>query len=243
MVPGLLRIARHRKAEDADSLRKVMLDASGIECLKNVLQERFFSRAKLIKASTTLRKAWGPCRTALLRFRQIERESQSFMALGEQSLEDLDKFMPQDTRLSTARSYIQHSIEAVKLEIKQVSTLQDDLDNLVYRAERDFELLDRDVQCLEVVAEIDDVTFSDDDRRQIRAICGQDGTDVYARLAASDEPSWQELHKRAENMLYYWQSKRGYSSHALQIREHIITRLTFIVDFLEKDKDEQCHSH
>ena len=52
-------------------------DISGIERLKSVLQNRFFSLAGLIQASTALRKAWDPCNIALLRFRELlERRTQ-----------------------------------------------------------------------------------------------------------------------------------------------------------------------
>ncbi|MCK5806573.1 MAG: dynamin family protein, partial [Lentisphaeria bacterium] len=67
VLPLCVMLAQQQELSGGDELRKSVLELSGLARLRSLLQERFFARAKLIKASTVLAKAWEPCQTALLR--------------------------------------------------------------------------------------------------------------------------------------------------------------------------------
>jgi len=64
-----ITIASANKIDDGNALCQALIEASGIEQLKNLLKDRFFSLAGLIKAGSVLRKAWDPCNIALLRIK------------------------------------------------------------------------------------------------------------------------------------------------------------------------------
>ena len=57
-------LARARQPGSGGALRDALRDASGIDRLHALLQDRFFSLAGLIQAGGVLRKAWDPCERA-----------------------------------------------------------------------------------------------------------------------------------------------------------------------------------
>lgn len=230
----VVRLAQVHRIADGAVLRRAVHDASGLDHLQHLLQSQFFSLAGLIQASTALRKAWDPCNMGLLRLREAVSARRSQLELGRQSLEILQQLSSYSSGLDRVREYVTGSLSAVASDIERLEATWQELDRFKYIAERNFLLLDADIDSLKSLdAQAEDL--SADECGQLRRLFGEQGPAVWMRLGLDDETQLQqEGIEKAWTAHAYWSARqRGASPTVRKLSEHAVDRLATILDYLE----------
>ena len=181
IVPLCIYLARQQGIADGEALRSTLHTASGIPALRDLLQKNFFSRARLIKASTILRKAWEPCEIAL---QTLRRESEAQAAMVKQGREAADAVAARcasDAGLNSARRYIETSLRVVERDISALTEIQREVDALKYRVTRNFDLFDADIESLKVL-ETQRAAFTPEEAVELERLFGQQAPDLWSRL-------------------------------------------------------------
>lgn len=181
IIPLCIQLARQYGISDGETLRARLNDASGIPALRDLLQKNFFSRARLIKASTILRKAWGPCEIALQTLRK-ETEKQTVMVTqGREAAAAVVTRCASDPGLRPAQKYIDDSLRVVDRDIVALTEIQREVDELKYRVTRSFEFFDSDIESLKML-ENQREAFTAEEAAELDRIFGQEGPDLWSRL-------------------------------------------------------------
>ena len=234
-----LWLAKTQGFDDGPALRQAVWEASGLDNLKAVLQRRFFALAGLIQASTVLRKAWDPCTIALLRLRELAERRTADQALGRHAAELLRQLTSGNATLEPVERYVVSSLSAVEHEIHQVEQLRQELDQMKYRAEDNFRLLDADITSLRALETLLEEEVTEEESAELRRLFGEAGPEVWMRLGLPSEgnltPSAVD---RVWAMHEHWARRRARASGALRdISEHAVNRLNLILEYLEGQED------
>ncbi len=239
VVPLCICLARQSGISDGESLRSKLHDASGIPALRDLLQKNFFSRARLIKASTILRKAWEPCEIAL---QTLRRESETQTAMVKQGREAADAVAARcasDAGLCSARKYIEDSLRVVERDISALTEIQREVDALKYRVTRNFDLFDADIESLKLL-ETQRTTFSPTEALELERLFGQQGPDLWSRLGLAATPfdSAAAVTTSRERFTFWsLQKQRNYGDKA-DICAHAGDVLDLILNHLETGTNE-----
>jgi hypothetical protein len=229
-----LKFAQARQINDGRILQQAILEASGIERLKSVLQSRFFALAGLIKASTVLRKAWEPCNIALLRLRDQAEQRQKALALGAQSEEILHNLSKQNAGLLPVLDYITRSRASVQNDLAQIEMSRRDLDHSRHLAISNFEFLDQDIVNLERLGDISGTDMSDDERTELHYLFGGAGSNIEARLGIAEQSEGETLQDKIWDRLAYWKTKQSRASgDLLKVCSHAVNCLEKLLDHME----------
>ncbi len=234
IVPLCISLARQQGIADGEALRSSLLAASGIPALRDLLQKNFFSRARLIKASTILRKAWEPCEIAL---QTLRRESETQTAMVKQGREAANAVAARcatDAGLNSAKNYIEDSLRIVVRDISAVTEIQREVDALKYRVTRNFDLFDADIESLKLL-ETQRTTFSPTEAQELERLFGQEGPDLWSRLGlATVPPDIATAVTMSRERFTFWslQKQRNYGDKA-EICAHAGDVLDLILNDLE----------
>ena len=168
-------------------LRGRLRDASGIPALRNLLQQHFFSRARLIKASTILRKAWEPCAIALQTLRQELELQSDMMTQGREARSAIAARSETDPALQKAEKYVADSLAVIERDMAAMTDIQREVDALKYLVTKNFEVFDADIECLKFL-EKQRESFPRDQAVELDRLFGQFGPDLWSRLGFSGKP-------------------------------------------------------
>ncbi len=214
ILPICISLARRRGITDGSTLRASVRDASGIPVLRDLLQQHFFSRARLIKASTILRKAWEPCEIALQTLRQ-ELESQSaMMTQGREARSAIAVRAGIDPELRKAEKYVADSLTVIERDMAAMTDIQSEVDALKYRVTKNFNLFDADIESLKLLEE-QRGTFPREQAAELDRLFGQAGPDLWSRLGFSGKPDDADtILVKARERYSFWalQKQRSYGS-------------------------------
>lgn len=234
IVPLCINLARREQISDGATLQSRLNDASGIPTLLDLLKRHFFSRARLIKASTTLRKAWEPCEMALQTLRR-ELESQSEMAMQGRAAQSLiESRYASDPELLPARNYVADSLVIVERDMLALADIQREIDALKYLAIRNFELFDADIESLKLL-ETERGSFSQSEAMELDCLFGQAGPDLWSRLAMDAKTDGHDAATtKARQRFSFWslQKQRSYGQKT-SICDHACNVLDLILNYLE----------
>lgn len=234
IIPLCIQLARQYGISDGETLRARLNDASGIPALRDVLQKNFFSRARLIKASTILRKAWEPCEIALQTLRK-ETETQTVMVKqGREAAAAVATRCASDPGLRTAQIYIADSLRIVDRDIEALTDIQREVDDLKYRVTRNFELFDSDIESLKLL-ENQRTAFTAEEAAELDRIFGQEGPDLWSRLGLdATVPDNAKTVAMAGERYSFWalQKQHNYGDKA-DICAHASDVLSIILNQLE----------
>lgn len=235
-----LWLAQVRQLSDGAALRQAVWDVSGIERLKSVLQNRFFSLAGLIQADTAFRKALDPCNIALLRFRELLDRCTQDRALGQGALTLLGERLARDSTLEPVLKYVQGSLASVEHELHQVEQVRRELDAVKSQAEHNFWLLDADLDGLEALETLAAGGFlSQEERSELERLFGQAGPAIATRLglAALETVDAAVLDRVWERHSHWTVRKVRATGELRRVCEQAVDRLEGILNYLE----EQTH--
>jgi hypothetical protein len=234
IVPLCVQLAKRENICDGSALQSRLNDASGIPALLGLLQKHFFSRARLIKASTVLRKAWEPCEMALQTLRR-ELDSQSAMVKqGRAAQAVIESRCATDPDLQTARRYVTDSLAIVERDMVALTDIQREIDALKYRAMRNFELFDSDIESLKLL-ETQRGSFSQSEAAELDCLFGQTGPDMWSRLGIDPKASDPETAiTRARDRFSFWSLQKQRShGHRSAICAHAWDVLDLILNHLK----------
>lgn len=231
-----IQLAQSRKIDDGQMLRQAIQEASGIEKLKSLLRNRFFSLAGLIQASTVLRKASDPCNIALLKLRESIEHRKKDLELGAKSENTLRNLGIKDASLSVVLEYVEKTKATMQHDLEQMQNIRSDLDHIKVKAERNFQFLDNDISCLKCLEANKDEELSQEEITELYRLFGGNGPDIFTRLGL---PQATSLTKDNENQVWdrhhYWTNRRlSVSGDTLTVCEHAIICLEKILNYLEK---------
>ena len=236
ILPLCISLARRRGIADGDTLRKCLREASGIPALRALLQQNFFSRARLIKASTILRKAWDPCAIALQTLRQeLERQS-VMMTQGREARSAIAARSEADPELRKAEKYVTSSLAVVERDMAAMTDIQREVDALSYWAKKNFDLFDADIAALKLLEENREA-FPREQAAKLNHLFGQYGPDLWSRLDLSKETNDAGaalVHARERFSFWALQKQRSYG-HKERISSHACDVLDLILNHLENN--------
>lgn len=236
ILPLCISLARRRGIADGDTLRKCLLEASGIPALRALLQQNFFSRARLIKASTVLRKAWEPCAIALQTLRQELELQSAMMTQGREARSAIAARSEADPELRKAEKYVTSSLAVVERDMAAMTDIQREVDALKYRVTKNFDLFDADIEGLKLLEELRGA-FPRDQAAELDRLFGQYGPDLWARLGFSKEQNDAgAAFINARERFSFWalQKQRSYG-HKERICSHACDVLDLVLNHLENN--------
>jgi hypothetical protein len=189
-----IRYAHYQKIDDGQKLRERILEVSGIEKLRTVLKNRFFSLASLIRCSNALRKANGLWSNASRTLKNIQSDREE---RARQIQEILHQYNTDPgAGLEPVREYIDNVIKSSSgIEIKVAKVLEDILTNTFGKVRRIFGDLDDDIECLSNLAKLTE-EIPAEDREILRYLFGQYGRDPWTRIQLSPESESEAVDKR-----------------------------------------------
>jgi hypothetical protein len=235
ILPLCIALARRRGITSGDTLRTCLRDASGIPALRDLLQQNFFSRARLIKASTILRKAWEPCEIAVQTLR-LEMEKQSDMvAEGREARSAIAARSEVDRELQKAEKYVADSLTVIERDMAAMKDIQREVDDLRYRVTESFKLFDADIESLKVL-ETHRARFTQEEALELERLFGQQAPDPWSRLGlAGTKPDNEAAISKARGRRAFWsvQKQHNFSDKA-RICAHACDVLERIIDHLEE---------
>lgn len=234
IVPLCIQLARQYGISDGETLRARLNEASGIPALRDLLKMNFFSRARLIKASTVLRKAWEPCEIALQTLRR-EVETQTVMVnQGREAAAAIATRCASDQGLCLAGKYIDDSLRVVDRDIEALTEIQREVDDLKYRVTRNFELFDSDIASLKLLANQREA-FTVEEAVELDHLFGQEGPDLCMRLGVevNSLDNMTVITRVGERVAFWAHQKRCSYGAKAKICAHAIAVLDHIRDHLE----------
>lgn len=142
--------------------------------------------------------------------------------------------MRPDPALWTARQYVEDSLAVVERDIAALGEIQREVDALKYRAMRNFELFDEDIESLKLL-ETQRESFSQSEATELDCLFGQLGPDLWSRLAMDAETADRDAATAKARQRYSFWSLQKQRSHGQRasICEHACDVLGLILDQLE----------
>ena len=233
VLPFCINLARNRNLDDGPSLKSAVEAASGIPALRELLQRHFFSRARLIKASTILRKAWDPCAKALLTLRHELNRQTAMVGQGQEIRSVVAARAEADPELHQVEVYVAQSLVVVERDVESIKEIQREVDDLQYQAKKNFDRFDADIEALKLLEERSDA-FTQDQADELARLFGQSGPALWTRLGYDGRPDdIRAALTRAQDRYSFWALQRqrshgtqqGICDHAGKILELILNEL------------------
>ena len=229
-----IELAHKEKIDDGTALRKAVLDASGIEELKNVLQERFFSRGDLIQPLTLLKKLVEPSRSAPL-------ELKNKLGRSGKDLEESRRILyepPYNTepQFDIVRKYFDDMEASVNASKKRIEHLADKIGRIGETAEYNWTDFDTDFSCLNTLESAAGV--SQEDVEMLQRLFGKYGTTVEQRLGLESKLGSVKSVKKAIELAKQ-KHEHCLPSVNSQPYKHAVKRLEQMLTFLEELKEKE----
>ena len=233
IIPLCIMLAREQHISDGATLQARLNEASGIPALRDLLQRQFFARARIIKASTILRKAWEPCEIALQTLRQAQETQATTAGQGRAALETVGARFVREPDLLPVKNYIEESLRVVERDISTVAEIRTAVDALKYRAVRNFELFDADIESLKLL-EAQRTEFTQEESQELYLLFGQEGSDMWSRLGLYTTVPHDQAVTKAKDRFTSWsfQKQRTFGDKA-KICAHACDVLDLILNHLE----------
>jgi hypothetical protein len=230
----ILKLAREDGLSEGPALKAAVVDASGLERLKQILQKQFFAQAEIIKANTVLRKAWGPCNLGLSRLRSLESTRAFDAKAGEQSRTLLQGAGLPSATQEIVVGYIGRSLAAVRADMEAVNRLRGQLDALRHKAQSNFSALESDLEVLEAINSPEMNALPGEIRTGLLQLCGLNGVAPWQRLGLEHAPEDTEaLIDRANDLLDVWEQQDQPGMTHRHLAVHARDRLCQILDLIE----------
>lgn len=228
-----VHIAYARGIDNGAELQQTIEDASGINRLRAVLQNRFIAYRRLITALSILQKVQARAEMATISLSNLVET----FASGQEILDilRLPKFNT-DPDLRKVREYVEASVQTTSEGLVQTQSLHRTLVSTAEVARMNAGQLQDDMDFQDKLAELGGGLMEENDRLRARTLLGANGTAVWARLGlASEEELDEQGYETAQTELVHWQTLRGRSyGEPRSICFHLIERLNEILDYLEE---------
>ena len=194
-----IRYAHYQKIHDGQKLRESILELSGIEKLRTVLKNQFFSLASLIRCSAALQKVYGLWENASLRLRNIQRDREK----RAQHIQEILSQCPYktDACLNPVREYIDEMVKvSTGVEIDLAEALEESLTKTFGKVARIFRDFNTDIECLSNLAKLTE-KIPEEDREILRSLFGQRGRDPWRRIQISPDSEPEAINKKLDYLV------------------------------------------
>ena len=234
-----VKLAHKEKIDDGMALRKAVWDVSGIEKLREVLQERFFSRGDLIQPLTLLQKLVEPCRSAQITLRN------KMANIEEDMEEDTWKLLYEppyntDRRLDAVRRYIDDTTPDLNARKERIQQLADKIGRIGEAVENNLSGFDTDLSCLDALELLESSTgVSKEDVAMLQRLFGEHGTAVWQRLGLESPPTSAEKTINLAEQKHEYCLAQSLNSDSTRLYEQAVRRLEQILTYLEMDKEKE----
>lgn len=234
ILPLCISIARKQKIDDGARLQAALREASGIPALLDLLQQHFFSRARLIKASTILRKAWEPCAIASQTLRQQLAAQGNMVTRGREAQAAIASHVQATPNLKAAERYVEDSLAILDRDVEVMKEIECEVDSLQYQVTRYFDVFNEDIQCLKLLEEHAGV-LSPEQVSELARLFGQAKFDLWSRLGHVAQPeALNDVLGDVRERFSFWALQRQRSHGALKhIYSHACDVLDLILNNLE----------
>jgi len=237
VLPFCIQLAGSPANDTGQNVQQAVLEASGITRLRDALQERFFARAQLIKASTVLAKAWEPCQVALLRLSQAKQDVEGLRSRGKSAAAELSQSQMPSGVTDPIEAYITESIQRFDGDAANLGQIASELDALKYTAESNFRALDSEQQALELLQDEDLTEYSSEDKRELQALFGANGWEPQVRLCLSPDADASLVMQTAEGALDRWNARQFASAGRTRgLCRTAVERIEKMIDYLESQR-------
>jgi hypothetical protein len=229
----VLRLANCNSLGDGTALRSAVDQMSGVQRLLDFLDERFFSRSRIIRASTLLGKALRPCERARNRLRERLALLREHAVAAQEMIAELE---PLGQRACRSRSFIAQTILNGEQESQNVEANLRALETEVRTVRESSDNFDRDLKAIRILDD-EPSLLPEANRRELFALLGAYGCSVERRLAASHLGN-EDLLVTATRRLMHWlaQQEHVFGS-ARRVLQQVVARLEGIADVLERGPD------
>ncbi len=192
-------------AKSGEALRTWVYASSGIEQLEAVLRRRFFARSGLIKAGTVLKKAYGPCNSALIRMEQALAGQAKRISEGITCRDQLVSKLRDDSTLKPTIDYLNSIVEKTVADKAHMVRTYEKLDVELARVKSNFESLDDDLRSLEILDRLEEALLTDAERRELKVLFGACNSSAAGRLGFDFErPVGTEQLEPVYDRLDHW---------------------------------------
>jgi hypothetical protein len=230
----VLQMARREGLRSAEDLRSVVRTDSGIDELRSVLEERFFSRARTVKTKSVLAKSLMPCRQAerLIRQRKIELAvSLAEMPNMKQLLES--RLNRGDKALAPVLQYLQQTEELSTEKMDRLSSALVEMSRIMSPVILAHEDLEQDQRAIGLIDRAS-AEIPVQERKQLLAALGAFGTGINHRLACLENAS-ESVESELEALIDKWRNKYRHAERGLRnATEQASNRLGQLIDALEE---------
>ena len=232
----VLRLAAANQSTSIDSLRTTVESASGIRSLREELDQRFFSRSKMIKAFSVLAKAWEPCQIASSRLRNYKMGLSQLLSDADQSSGCLaEQIACGMSELIPVQSYILATRRLAEDDLRKSANALRDLGEAQLRLRDAYEDMNADVKMLEFVDRHKDM-LEDSVAHRLRCLFGYRGPEIVDRIRPWQSrpdlpPTKDDIQIAISDIRKMRSSAKGELRQAF---DHAETRLEHIADWYDE---------
>jgi septin family protein len=232
----IIQTTRKKSPGTASDLRRHILDISGIDRLRQELQNRFFEKSKVIKTFSVLSKASDTTRTAEVRLRNYKSNVTRILenAVASQSVL-VERINRGDSDLRPVQEYVQTSLQTMERDLENTGDTLRQLGEAVLEVEDAYQGMDADLKYLQLLqdnrasvpAEIADL---------LSTLFGGYGASLLDRLSffrrtGKDTVRLDDLNRAIQSLKsLQFKGNREWSD----VAEHGINRLESIANWMEE---------
>lgn len=216
----LLQLAAHFRPAGGQQLREQVGEVAGVEELLKVLERRFFSRARLIRDATYLRRALHVCDRAIHRYRVQLADLGEQLQDGAEGLQELASLA---APAASARSFIAATLGHRQREAAAQEQNLRQLERDCSPIREGFQRYDRDLAAMRLLDEHPSL-FDEGATLEILTLLGAYGHTAQQRAAAY--AGWQTDARVIEERLWHWLAECERSAGARQaVLAQVVNRL------------------
>lgn len=236
----ILRLIEREHVTNGQLLRDRLLQLSGIDDLRKMLNHRFFKLSELIRAGSVSMHALNLCEHALYR---LKNEQARLMAIAnDDPAIDISLAKCRFPDVASAESLAVYLSRHRLLRgdtLRSIETTVAEIEDWTRAGRRHFELLLTDIAQLEKL-DASEHDFDDDEAEMLRSLFGLRGIDIWQRLGLEFGATDMELRERADAWLSTTSMLlRVTTKHAQrQILSHALQRLQMLHRLLD-----ESHNH
>ncbi len=215
---AILLIAASRSFADGEELRKTVREISGIDRFMSFLEERFFNRSRLIRASNVLNRTLRVTELGRGRLRNRLKDLANDREMGRQALAEFAS----STTFPKAREFINSHLVQTQHESDRVTEVLRDLELQAGSVRDGFEHFEKDCRAVQCLDDHPD-QFEANEAVEILTLLGGYGTGLLERLGVNDaECLLDSLHDRLDHWIV---EKHKATRERRQVLDQVVTRL------------------
>jgi hypothetical protein len=232
----IVQRARKTSPGSFSDFRRHILDISGLEKLRQELQNRFFEKSKVIKTFSVLSKASEATRTAEVRLRNYKNNGARILqnAVASQSVL-AERIQRGDSDLLPVQEYVQTSLQTIERDLENTGDTLRQLGEAVLVVEDAYQEMDADLKNLQLLQD-NRASLAPDIADLLSTLFGGYGATLMDRLSffrriGKNAVRLEDLNKAIQTLKgLQLKGKREWSA----VAEHGIARLNSIADWMEE---------